>query len=327
MVDRHFFRIVCIIRNTVGVIGGIITITNRGMCKITYEDSTGFETRSFLGNALYRYLVQPVLNRLPAKAQTNVRKSHKFADEMVTHRTSHRALDIIYSDSLATAGSSLYAKIAYAVWRNTDNVIGVRNRLRIVEREIARTLDMLVSEKNNRPLRMLSIAAGSSRSFVEVLSKRSNISRPIEVTFLDKSEHALEYSKRLVHESQEVLNKNIMFQWVQGTANTYLRGLPDTTKYDLVEMVGLMDYFEDEKFVQTISEIRSHLVKDGMLITGNILPNNEERFLSNVIDWKMIYRTPEGLCDLTCRAGFTNEHTCLFVEPMGVHAIVCAVNT
>jgi hypothetical protein len=291
---------------------------------IIFETKDGFEKNPFYRRALYTGLIQPILNRLPAHSQSRIKKSHKMAKDVIENRTSHRALEVLYTGGYQQASTSFKKKVSRAVWMNTDNVIGVRNRLLLVEREITNHLQNLATQNSKKEIRLLSIASGSARSFVDVLSR---ITLPhgtsLSVTFLDKNPLALEYSRGLVA-AASFDSSQYSFYWEEGTANAYLNGLGASVEFDLIEMVGLMDYFDNEKAIATMSAIREHLCSNGCMLTANILPNKEQRFISDVVDWHMIYRTPDSFAALAEKAGFSREKITGYVEPMRVHVLLRA---
>ncbi len=298
------------------------------MYNVVLESHESLEKRKYAYDILYKTIIRPILNTLPSRAQVKIRKSHKFADEVIEHKTSHKALDIIYSDKYADTERSHFKKISYYVWRHTDNVIGVRNRLRLVKREIASTLNQITTPNSDETVSILSIAAGSSRSILEVLvDHKCEHLKKIEIEFLDKNPQALNYSKLLAAQYQDSFCACYSFFWHEGNANAFLESLPSAKKYDVVEMVGLLDYFDDKKVVTTLQNIRSHLKQGGVLLTGNILPNKEQRFITNVVGWKMMYRTPAKMFELSKMAGFERENVRIFVEPLGVHGLLVGQRT
>ena len=69
------------------------------------------------------------------------------------------------------------------------------------------------------------------------------------VTFLDKNPYALEYSKNLAKD----LPKHFNLHWVEDTASSFPKYLDNKPDLNLVEMVGLLDYFDDEKVISVFS--------------------------------------------------------------------------
>ena len=89
-------------------------------------------------------------------------------------------------------------------------------------------------------------------------------------------------------------------------------------------MVGLLDYFNDEKAVSIFKDIYSNLNSGGAFITANVCPNVEQKFLTKIIKWEMIYRTAEQLCSLLILSGFKESDIVVYYEPLKVHCIAVA---
>jgi hypothetical protein len=245
-----------------------------------------------------------------------------MAQEIVDFRTSHKALEVLYNDGYKDESHTFLERVAHKLWNNTNNAKGVRNRLLITEGMIEDHILSLLHDDKVRTIHMLSIASGSARAYVTVLNRLElpdNVS--FKITFLDKNQEALEYSKKLI--KQMPPKAQVRAKWIEDTANAYLNATKNQGKeFHIVEMVGLMDYFSDDKVVKTMKSIRKRLAKNGCLVTANVIPNKEQLFLSKVVGWRMIYRTPEQFTQLITQAGYTNRKIDVVVEPMLVHTIV-----
>jgi len=297
-------------------------MTNRA---ITIESPDGYEHDSVARRVIYRLLVQPILNHLPARSQRQVKSTHKLANDVIEHRATYFALEVLYQGGYRDQFNTPLRRLFHAIWMSTDNAKGVRNRLRLTKREIQKHIEKRLLETTvDEPVRLLSIASGSARSYVAVLDALRDVDRSIDVSFLDKSPAALEYSKMLVAEA-DLTRHNRSFSWHEDTANNYLRSLNAEGLYDIVEMVGLLDYFSNDKVSSTLSEIYKRLKPGGALIIANIMPNHEVPFVTNVMDWKMIYRTAEEFFDLVSSTNFGDAGSIeAFVEPVQVHVVVKA---
>jgi hypothetical protein len=85
-----------------------------------------------------------------------------------------------------------------------------------------------------------------------------------------------------------------------------------------------LDYFSDEKVEETFAGIFQILQAGGILITSNVNHNKEEKFITKVIDWPMVYRTAEDLAKLANRVGFDFQKMKVFYEPLKIHGMVVA---
>lgn len=280
-----------------------------------------FEINGPLELILDTFLLIPLLNALPKKMAPLVRKSHRGANEVLDHKTTHRALEVLYNSGKHHTNNGLLNRFFRWVWFNTNNSKAVRNRLLIVKREVDRHLRVLLTQKQK--IQILSIASGSARAIIDVLSTiHIPIESSVEVYFLDKNRDALDYSRQLFNSLGNP--KHLAGKWINDTASNFAKYLNENQKLDVVEMVGLLDYFEDEKVIQISKEISKYLVPDGLFITANIADNSERPFVTNFIDWKMIYRNPEQIHNLISRGGFITENIKTYVEPLRIHSVVVA---
>ena len=283
-----------------------------------------FEKPGILRNIFYSFFIHPILNVLSLHHQSQVKKSHKLANDVIEYKTSHKALEIIYTSKYSSFSKSLSEKLFYHIWMNTNNARGLRNRLSITENCIEEHIRFFYA-KGERDLQLLSIASGSARSFLEVLQRLKGLHNlKIHITFLDKSNSALEYSKGLFSDFDTGEIK-CTFKWIQDTANNFLRNLPEGQNYHLVEMVGLMDYFDDKKAGDVSKAVHNKLKSNGCFVTANIISNKEKTFMSNIVDWKMIYRKPVDFLNIILKTDFSQNNTIAYVEPMGVHVIIKAI--
>lgn len=278
----------------------------------------GLETNSIPRKFLNLFLV-PILNNLPKDFKHKIKKTNEAASEVIDNVTNHNALEVLYSKGNLFSTKKFLKKIFQHVWFNVDNSKGVRNRLKLVRRELKRHLQEISS--SDKEINIISIASGSSRAVIETINEGRYLDgTKLSVTFLDKNPEAIKYSKGL---SETISHENIDLEWINDTVGNYLRGLPNK-KFDVVEIVGLLDYFSDEKVVETFKGIHNILQDGGIVITANINHNKEEKFITNVIDWPMVYRTAEELAVLVNRAGFDYNKMKVFYEPLKVHGMVVA---
>ena len=284
--------------------------------KIFIDEDMNYEINNFLKRFVNLLLV-PVLNHLPKKFQRFVKKTHKSAEEVIEYATTHKAIEILYKKGATHASRNRAQKFMQEFWFHTNNAKAVRNRLKLVEKVLRRTITSLTALQKR--INILSIASGSARAVIETLSSLNISNKKISVKFLDKSTEAIAYSKELANK----LPRRYETEWITDTASNFPRYYRHE-KPDIIEMVGLMDYFHDPWVIRILASIRENLSDKGTLITANIMPNMEQGFVSNIVGWKMIYRTPEDLADLALAAGFDRDKVRIVCEPLKIHAVLIA---
>jgi 1-acyl-sn-glycerol-3-phosphate acyltransferase len=279
-----------------------------------------FETNSLL-KSLAQFFVTPLLDLLPASLRETTKKTHRLAKEVVEHKTTYRALEVLYLPPNAPRERESFIKeLFYTIWFSTNNSKAVRNRLKLVKLELKRACERVLRAGDQ--LRLLSIASGSARADIEMLK---DLELPVgvrpEVTFLDKDPRSLEYSKRLAAEFGILEKYNI--RWIEDTASGYVKHFTDNAP-NVIEMVGLLDYFNDDKSVSLFKLIRNTLGSSGTFVTGNIVDNSERPFVTNLIGWDMVYRKAECVAELLEEAGFERDQITPYYEPMYIQSVVVA---
>ena len=285
---------------------------------INNDPGLRLETNSFL-KRLFNLFFIPIINNLPKGFKHKIKKTDRSAKEVIENVTTHNALEVLYSSGKLFSTRNLMNSIFQKIWFNMDNSKAVRNRLKFVISELKKHLQEIA--KFDREINIISIASGSSRAIIEAVENAHYLKGTrLSLTFLDKSKDAIEYSKKL---ATRINHLPIQFEWINDTAGSFLRNPPDK-KFDVVEIVGLMDYFNDEKLVETFKGILSVLKDGGIVITANINHNKEEKFVSDILEWVMIYRTAEELAQLLIRAGFDEKKMRVYYEPLKLHTIIVA---
>ncbi len=275
----------------------------------------------------FRAIGRFILNHLHLVPGMNniARKTNRGAREVLENKTTHQALEVLYRKGDTGKKETFLGNIFRSLWFFTDNAKGVRNRLRIVKNGIVRELVNIHSDEcHNNTVHMLSIASGSARAVLEAIqrAREMNVEKDIHVTFLDKSPQAISYSRTLAQSvcDEDVLKKTHM-QWVTDTASNFTK-YADEGSLDIIEMVGLLDYFDDEKAQRLFEKAYRYLRSGGVFITANIDYNKEYAFVNNFVDWRMIYRSSHELAALARRAGFNAQYMRVYTEPLGVHNVL-----
>jgi hypothetical protein len=294
--------------------------------KVSSEISAYVDTDpdlSLESNSILRKFIDlfflPVLNNLPKDFKHLIKKTNNAAKVVIDNATSHKALEVLYSKGELFSIKKLGNHFFKYIWFNVHNSKAVRNRLKFVKRELKNHLENIAD--TDRDVEIISIASGSSRAIIETVKHgHYRQDAKLAITFLDKNEHAISYSKQL---STDIEHLPIKLEWIQDTVGNFFRSLPEK-KYDVVEIVGLLDYFSDEKVEETFAGIFQILQAGGILITSNVNHNKEEKFITKVIDWPMVYRTAEDLAKLANRVGFDFQKMKVFYEPLKIHGMVVA---
>lgn len=229
------------------------------------------------------------------------------------HEASGRALDIAYQHEDPSYGDFLSR-----LWLRVNPIAqSVRNRCYLVEY-------LLGQEISSGRKSILSIAAGAAKAVLQTVRRDENA----EALLLDIDRQAL----RVALKAAEVLSLNGR---VQGEIVNVLNHLKwqkifrERPACDVAEMIGIVDYLDDEQAIMLMENARRHLVPGGTIITANISRSHRFRpetlFLHIVMGWRpMHYRHSYELQGLLERAGFVDVE--LHTEALGFFFVAVGRN-
>jgi hypothetical protein len=262
----------------------------------------------------------PFLDHLPIASISYLVKTHKSANVLVENKTNHYALEILYQKGKTFSSRYFISSLFRKMWFHTNNARAVRNRLKIVKAELQRDIKYRI-DNGDKYIKILNIASGSARAVLETIHSFSNYKDvTFDVIFLDKNPVAVEYSKDLAKGFDLRMHK---LEWITATVGEYFNehDKADGEPFDIVEMVGLMDYFTDAKAESIFARIHQRLSDGAFFITANIVDNKERRFVTKVIGWEMIYRNASDMKKILVRSGFRKENIQMFYEPYHIHTL------
>jgi len=195
-----------------------------------------------------------------------------------------------------------------------DNARAIRNRLKLFERQLLKTIQE-TGQKEGK-VNLLSLGSGSARGVFEIINSL-NGQYPIRVKLIDISKRALNFSKKLA------------FSYGINDIEPHRDLAENLEKYcnkdfqpDIIEMVGLLNYFPQKEALKLIRGIYEVLSLGGWFLVSNVMPNLEVPFTTKTINWSVIYRSPKELEELLLESGFRKIQ--VIIEPLKVHALaVC----
>jgi SAM-dependent methyltransferase len=226
---------------------------------------------------------------------------------------SWKALDIIYNHPFKKTNT--LASFVDEFWWFSQNCQAVRNRFKLVKQEVTKAI--MHFGANGREVRIVSLACGSAQAIIEVVAKLKEEGINIKVLLIDIEQEALDYAKHLVKENRV----EGQVEFIKANAYQTARILRDFQPH-IVEMLGLLDYLSKENAIRLISSINKSLVPGGLFLACNIRSNSERYFVTWVIDWKMVYRSPADLKEVIEKSGFNTYR--IIYEPLKIHGVVVA---
>jgi SAM-dependent methyltransferase len=223
------------------------------------------------------------------------------------------ALDACYNFTVGEGSNALVRGIDL-FWMRVRNAQAVRNRLKIVKRELSGAIMHMSRTTDGEPVRILSLAAGTAQGVVEVMADMRAAGYKTHATLIDRDRTALRYARELarrydLEDSIEIIEGDVvMFDRVT-------RGFEP----HIVEMCGLMDYLRTSLAEKLVRKIRAALAPSGIFLTCHVHPNAETYFLRHVVDWDMLYRTRGEFQDILIKGNFLDPR--LTPEPHGIHSV------
>lgn len=303
------------------------------MAEIIYDKdpSLRLEETTFLRKILDFFWI-PFLNHLPENfGQKFFEKSSSDGKKVKELATTFKAIEVFYKfDGKLHFKKNInnpFVRTVDAVftwiWQRVHNVKSVRNRLKIVVRELEFAFQYFF-EKKDAEISLVSFGAGSARAPYEVLQhlKEKNIlDTKIKITLIDKAQESLDYSEYLA--KKYAVSAGVSFHRIKTTIGNFLETSHE--KINIVEIAGLFDYFDDENFQEKTRSIYKNLKGGGSLIVSNIMPNKERPFVEKIIKWEgMHHREADDLIRLLKSSGFNEKNIKVFIEPQQIHMIAVA---
>lgn len=280
------------------------------------DENLKYETHNWMLQ-IFRIPAMLILNILPTRISKAVflAFANSNSDTRVVSQSAatYKALEVMYTFPERQAEGE--TGIVDFFWENfLSNARAFRNRLTLVKREILTIIKEVSQGKEKEEINLLSLGGGSARAVFEAVNML-NGNPSVKIKMIDISREAINYSKELAR------SFNIdQTEWYRGYAHNlekYCRNF----RPDVVEMVGLLDYYPKEQAVDLVAKIYKVLSKGGQLITSNVCPNLEKPFVDKGIDWQAIYRTPQELAEIVTEAGFPHKDVKIVCEPFKIHAL------
>ena len=232
--------------------------------------------------------------------------------EMKENAMHWKALDIAYNYKFKKK-NDFTTKIT-DFWLKIRNAKAVRNRLKLVKNKLREEVNNILD--GGAEIRLLSIACGSAQGVIEVMAEFKQKGASIKAIFLDLDPGAIEYSKTMAQKAG-IINQ---ITFVNKSAGD-LEAAVNEFKPHIVEMVGFLEYRIKEKAIILIEKIHQLLVPGGVALISNVARNSERWFLSQVLNWPMVYRTPQQLAEVVIKGGFEPKNCEIVYEPLKIHGI------
>lgn len=189
-------------------------------------------------------------------------------------------------------GKTLFDKCLHKYFVDEPAGEAVKNRGQYLYTKIKEVIDL-----NQPEVKILSVASGPALE-QQLFLKNSNeyIGRRIQFNCIDQDEESLKHAQLQIKSIDRVVQSGFDFNFRNlAIKNIIVQGLPEGN-YDLIYTAGLFDYFTEPVATAAAMKLFAAIKPGGKLIIGNFSKNNPSvPFMELVLDWNLIYRSPEDL--------------------------------
>ncbi len=278
---------------------------------VSMDVSQEYEKISFFLRA-FNFFWMVVATIFPYKWGHKLLIQSKKAEVIKTFSTQYRALEEMYNFT----GKQLkpdWVSLFDFIWLNQRNPRALRNRLRLFKKILMNEINQRSKSKKN--ISIVSLGSGSARGVVEVISEIDLSLINIQASLVDRDINAINYSRELARKYGVGDNVNQHLLNIEDSYDLVSKKAPD-----IIEMVGIVDYFDDEKIVRVFNKLYGILNSGSTIITSNINKNFEEKFISKTVKWRMVHRSPVEFFDILHETNFADDFEIIY-EPLMIHGL------
>jgi len=250
-----------------------------------------------------------------------MKKTSADAKKALARTGSSHAMEAMYSGQDRNLFSrGIKQGMSDYVWhRVIAQSMAIRNRLLLVEEYLENAILEYSKSNSESVVKILTVAGGTNKSIIAVIDRLHNKGNvlPISIHNIDLDKDALLVSEQMA----TMRNCNQYFTRITGNAFDLPLHVAEN-KFHIIEMVGLLDYLDEEQSVKMLALVKEAMNKNSVLVAANVAPNKEERFIKKLGWPKMYFRTGEHLGRLAELAGFDTVTIEVVKEPLLVHSVL-----
>jgi len=270
-----------------------------------------FEKLSFFQKISKDYIVNPLINHLIPR------------DILVRYLKESKSP--LVQESLKRPGSWKCMKISYENKAPVDFVdmivsrlgtfpMGLRNRKKLVVRKMVQLIEHHLDHGHDE-VNVVAVGAGTGANTIEALSKHPN--KNVIAHLFDIADEAFE-------EGEELKRRHDVVERVH-FIKADMRSMPEYIKSSpqILELVGILEYFTDEEVLKFLSDAAQNLNKESSVVVNSIEDTHGlRRFLKRAFNFELIYRSPKEMMELLDQAGYQDFD--VEREPLNIYSIITA---
>jgi extracellular factor (EF) 3-hydroxypalmitic acid methyl ester biosynthesis protein len=222
-------------------------------------------------------------------------------------------------------GATLFAKAVGYSTIQTKAAQAVRCRKDFVKRQLGALLEAHAG--SNRPVTILSVAAGPAQELYDLLTELDELPCPMEIVLFDQDKGALSYAfRRLKPLADEKFPGRVHLLYLHESIKRLLKDAEMFTpfgRFDFIFSCGLFDYLQTTTAVVLTRNLFARLAEGGALYIGNMQPANPSRWImEHHLDWHLQYRTRPELLEVGGRAAPEATTIRILEEETGVNPFI-----
>jgi trans-aconitate methyltransferase len=194
-------------------------------------------------------------------------------------------------------GESIFARVMHQLGREERLAATVRDRKNFLVRELLAEMERQRAGPNSE-IRVANIGSGPAREIEEFLLK-VRLEKRLHVTLVDQDQGALEFAHERLRRAalphgDRVEIRCLFVSFKHLLANAEL--VDEVREQDLIYTAGFFDYLPNPVASVLLTRLVSLLRERGRLLVGNAVDATHVKWVpSFVLDWEMIYRTPDEM--------------------------------
>lgn len=260
--------------------------------------------------ALRRRLWARVMNRKLDVIHPDFDGSSDTMRWLLEHITEWDALHTIYHEEMVE-GERNKERATY--WLKMTQGAAVRNRLRMACRKLRAAI---AARAYQDEIRIVSIACGSAIAELYAVRWAKEQGYNATVVLVDKKSRPLDYAATIAR-----------YWGISDRVTCHRRDAEEPLKldgkFDIVEIVGFMDYRQFKQAIKLLRTAMDLLVRGGMCIIANVSQHWHRVFLHGVMKWRMVHRTRWEVALLLWYVGFSAVRR--ETDPLGGHHLGMAL--
>jgi len=214
----------------------------------------------------------------------------------------YEVMNFIYERNFE--GVDLLARTVQLAFGQVRSSKAVRCRKDLVKNELHRLLRERMG--SDRPVRVLSIAAGPAQELAELLSELEEMPVPLEIVLFEQDKNALAHAwRRLRGLVKARFPHSVRLTFLHESIKRLLRDgdlFAQFGRFDMIYSCGLYDYLQHRTAVGLTRHLAAAVAPGGRLLVANMIDNASRWLLEFHLDWSLVYRTREELLDIGRRA-------------------------